>query len=242
MVWGSAMPKILDDWLKDAIPKFDKMPEQKPQRRIVLWLPSERATDDFKRLAAAKPTLRHDSPGDLAAWIRNDLGMSPVSGPAVTMEAIDQGRLRHALEAGCADVLIGIVTPPLDLWSFYDQESLKKQLEIGGKRAIVAVHDLNTPRAPKWQDALAAIESKIKALKLCVDAMETTLDLFWTVMVVSKAKQLPFLRFPGSKLPNVALLPFNEVDDPGRPYIVEPNPGALKVVQSYVQDWVNAPA
>jgi hypothetical protein len=238
MVWGPAMPKVLDDWLKDSIPKFDKKPQQNPERRIVLWLPSEHATDDFRRLAAEKPTLRHDSPKDLATWIHNDLSMLSVSGPAVTMEAIDQGRLRHALEAGCADVVSGIVTPPPDLWSFYNQESLIKQLEIGGKRAIVALHDLNTPRALKWQDARAAIESKIKALMERIDAMEGKLDLFWTIMVVSKAKLLPFLRFPGSKLPNVALLPFNEVD-PTHKYIVEPDPDALKVVQSYLQDWMN---
>jgi hypothetical protein len=246
MLWSN-VPETLTDWLRQAASSAGA--NAAPKNRAVLWVPARHKSEPFdKRANAGKdsdnPILRHDTAADLAGWIQQQIGAEVGPVPVVAIEALEAGRLQEALQSGCEKVVSGIVRPPPEPWSFYNKESLEDQLRlIEGERAIIAVHDLNTGLASNTREAQAAVESKVKQHKLRADEiikeLNRKLDLFWTVLLVEKTKMLPFIRYPGNKLPNVTFLPFRKMPDAKVP--VAPDPDGARIYQSYLKDWVTAP-
>ncbi len=169
----------------------------------MLWLPRSLPDARFAALSAgrredANPMLLHESPAELAIRFRRQAGAVAGPVPVIAIETLEEGQLRDALRQGCDEVMAGLVEPR-EWWPFFGSEQFEKQLRhIEGGRAIVAVHDLNTGRARSWREAREAVESKVKGHQqradLALRKHNQQMDLFWTVLLVDKAEQLPFVK------------------------------------------------
>ena len=74
------------------------------------------------------------------------------------------------------------------------------------------------------------------------DAGRNDLKLFWSALLIQKAEQLPWVKYPSpSQFERWCLLPFvprSHDDDEALP-VVRPKPGPVNVFRTYLRDWVH---
>ncbi|MGA2286954.1 toll/interleukin-1 receptor domain-containing protein [Bradyrhizobium sp.] len=221
----------------------------------VLWLPEGLSDETFEKIMKAAPedtnlVLRSDSPLALANWIRGKrIGNAPQNVPVLTLEEVDvndAGKLREALHSSFHKIVGELVQPAPELWTF-DCDLLVRQIEqMEADHAIVAVHDLNTGVARGQREARNQLEQKLGTISSEVDravraAGRKDLKLFWTALLVQKAEQLPWVKYPApSQFENWCLLPYtNSPATESGADIVSPKQGPLKIFRTYLRDWVN---
>jgi hypothetical protein len=69
----------------------------------------------------------------------------------------------------------------------------------------------------------------------------TNLNLFWTALLVQKAEQLPWVKYPApSRFEQWCLLPFAPAPREAGVQVIRPKPVEADVFRTYLRDWVNA--
>ena len=124
MLWSN-VPETLTDWLGNVATN-DGAANEATKSRAVLWVPARHKAESFDKRASTRadsdnPILRHDTSKNLAEWIQQQIGAEVGPVPVVAIEAMEAGRLQEALQSGCEKVVSGIVRPPPEPWSFYNQ-------------------------------------------------------------------------------------------------------------------------
>ena len=246
--------KLLRRWIESSLAADGRVDDGKPgDWKPVVWLPDGFDDEAFQVLLKAAAddadlTLRNDSALALAHWIRAQRqGNAPTqSVPVLTLEEVDAndaGRLREALHASFYDIVGQVVQPKPELWRFEGEMLVEQIKQMDTDRAIVAVHDLNTGTARGQREARFQLEQKLGPIAAEVDravrASGRKLKLFYSAMLVQKAEQLPWVKYPSpSQFENWCLLPFasSPAAAAARP-VVQPKEGPLKIFRNYLRDW-----
>ena len=250
-------PQRLQKWLNQVLNGLkNKTPVKDNQ--TVLWLPAGLSDQTFIDAAAERHPdsdvlLRHDDPESLVRWLRTQLeGPQQLPEiPVLTLEEVDGAiKLRDALHSSFRAVVDGVIHPPPESWTFKG-DMLINQIDQIGKlevdRAIVAIHDLNTGTAKGPLEARRQLEQKLGAVGRDVEraiksAGRSDLKLFWTALLVQKAEQLPWVKYPSpSRFEQWCLLPF-ESSQTGDAEVVRPKQAETDVFRSYLRDWVDRQA
>jgi hypothetical protein len=247
----------LRKWLERIFEAELRVPSTSIDRAPVLWLPEGCKDDIFTNIARETHAdddlvLRSDDASALAGWIRNEVrGCAREAISVLTLEEVDvndAGKLRHALHSSFHALVGEVVQPKPELWTF-DGEMLAEQIsKLEADRAIVAVHDLNTGTAHGQREARLQLERKLGAIGSEVDRAVLTsgrkdIKLFWSALLVQKADQLPWVKYPApSQFENWCLLPYVAAGaDDGGGLIVRPKQGATNVFRTYLRDWMKEP-
>jgi hypothetical protein len=221
----------------------------------VLWCPQGRADESFANAVRASSNttdiiLRSDSPSGLAAYLLTEIcGDTRTEVPILTLEEVqdvDETKLRDALHTGFCSVVDDVVRPTPERWYFHSEILVDLVRNIPGDRAIIAVHDLNTGIAQNQREARAQLERKLGAIASDVQgairaAGRTDLKVFWSALLVQKADQLPWVKYPApSEFENWCCLPFARPnvateDSP----VVEPRAAHKNVFRNYLRDWAS---
>jgi hypothetical protein len=248
-------------WLDQALTGAAGQDASAEGFKTVLWLPAGVDDEGFDAAMADQTgrgghlILRHDDPDGLAAWVHAQLRSTPPlpEVPIITLEEVDRndaGRLRDSLHSGFKAVVDGVIQPPPETWTFQGDMLVSQISKLDSDRAIVAVHDLNTGTSNVRREARQQLEQKLGAVERDVDraiksAGRRDLKLFWTALLVQKAEQLPWVKYPSpSRFEDWCLLPFAPTrqgsdTDP----VLRPKPVETDVFRTYLRDWVNgAPA
>ena len=218
--------------------------------RIVIWLPHGQAGREFDtRVTAqadANPAFRTDDPRGLAAWLlrpgRNGetvpvLAFEEWSGKPNWDTAAIFAKLRSGLEASVRDVLDR--KPPF--WGFCDDMLLEQLRALSDRKAIIAVHDLNTSFAATREEAQRSLEQKLGEVEADIQPVLDELgsakpDLFRVALLAQHGRHMPFVDYPVSgRFEEWRLLRFV-----GAGRELEPDQGATKVFRNYVSRWVAA--
>jgi hypothetical protein len=167
----------------------------------------------------------------------------------VTLEEVDRnddGKLRDALHSGFRTVVETVIQPPPETWTFQGEMLVKQISELESDRAIVAIHDLNTGTSSLRREARQQLEQKLGAVERDVErakrmAGRSDLNLFWTALLVQKAEQLPWVKYPSpSRFEEWCLLPFAPpIQDSDAEEVVRPKPIEADVFRTYLRDWVH---
>lgn len=248
-------PRKLLGWLDQALRGRTAQQSNLQENKLVLWLPAELEDEVFSAVADANQAaqnfvLRHDDPSAFAAWLRSQLTTSQALPkiPVLTLEEVDRnGTLREALHSGFRTVVETVIQPPPETWTFQGEMLVKQISELEGDRAIVAIHDLNTGTSNRRSEARQQLEQKLGSVERDVEramkaAGRTDVKLFWTALLVQKAEQLPWVKYPSpSRFEEWCLLPFAPAaqDANGRPALT-PKPIETDVFRTYLRDWVHA--
>jgi hypothetical protein len=222
--------------------------------KTVLWLPSGLRDDAFAAAALSTPSqgnyfLRNDDPETLAAWLRAQSTATELPEvPILTLEEVDrddEGRLRAALHTGFHAVVRDVINPPPAMWTFHKEMLAKQISELPVNRAIVAVHDLNTGTSHGAREARQQLEQKLSAVAIDVEravkaAGRKDLRLFWSALIVQKAKHIPWVKYPSpSRFEDWFLLPFApQLRKEELSPIVKPKPFEANVFCTDLRDWV----
>lgn len=220
----------------------------------VLWLPDGLEDESFSAVAQENSAdddlvLRTDAAAALADWLRGQSEGARDIVPVLTLEEVDvndAGKLRQALHSSFHALVGEIVQPKPELWTF-DGEMLAEQIsKLEADRAIVAVHDLNTGTAHGQREARLQLERKLGAITREVDGAvrasgRKDIKLFWSALLVQKAEQLPWVKYPTpSQFENWCLLPYtSNCASDGIGPIVRPKQDATNVFRTYLRDWMN---
>jgi hypothetical protein len=247
----------LRKWLERILEDERPMPSISIDRAPVLWLPEGLHDDSFTKIAREAGVdddlvLRSDTATTLASWIGSEArGCAREIVSVLTLEEVDvndAGKLRHALHSSFHALVGEVVQPKPELWTF-DGEMLAEQIsKLEADRAIVAVHDLNTGTAHGQREARLQLERKLGAIGCEVERAvfasgRKDIKLFWSALLVQKADQLPWVKYPApSQFENWCLLPYVAASaDDGSGPIVRPKQDATNVFRTYLRDWMKQP-
>jgi hypothetical protein len=250
-------PRKLIGWLSHVLGRQTRHQSNPQEQRVILWLPESLEDKEFSAIVAknsgdiSKFALRHDDPAAFASWLRDELNDSkPLPQvPIVTLEEVDRnddGKLRDALHSGFRTVVETVIQPPPETWTFQGEMLVKQISELESDRAIVAIHDLNTGTSSLRREARQQLEQKLGAVERDVErakrmAGRSDLNLFWTALLVQKAEQLPWVKYPSpSRFEEWCLLPFAPpIQDSDAEEVVRPKPIEADVFRTYLRDWVH---
>ena len=251
-------PQKLREWINQALNDLKNGTSVK-EYQTVLWLPASLGDQVFVAAAAkshpnSDVLLRHDDPESLVKWLRNQFeGPQQLPDvPVLTLEEVDDAdKLRDALHSSFRAVVNDVIQPPPERWTFKGP-MLMNQIDQISKlpvdRAIVAIHDLNTGIANGPLQARSQLEQKLGAVGRDVEraikrAGRSDLKLFWTALLVQKAEQLPWVKYPSpSRFEQWCLLPFKSSQNDEEDVVVRPKKAETEVFRSYLRDWVDRPA
>jgi len=243
-------------WLDQVLSQDTKEIRTVRDYTAVLWLPSDLDDESFTNLITGdgkqgELCLRHDDPVGLATWLWGEQngseGLAEI--PVITLEEVDRddaGRLRAALHCGFRAVVDGVIQPPAEAWTFQGEMLVEQISKLGVNRAILAVHDLNTGASKDSREARFQLEQKLGAVARDVERAikatgRTNLNLFWTALLVQKAEQLPWVKYPApSRFEQWCLLPFAPAPREAGVQVIRPKPVEADVFRTYLRDWVNA--
>jgi hypothetical protein len=239
-------PVLLGGWLEQAMAQEAGAAGWLAGCGLVLWLPQELQDREFetalaKQAAGANPVLKHDSPITLAQWLGNQARGARPDTAVLTLEELsdikDSGKLREALHEGFYDLVGEVVNPAPERWLFSGEMLVEQLKALDTDRVIIAVHDLNTGTAREQRQARVELEQKLGAISLAVNQatrdQPRKLKLFRAALLVAKADQLPWVKYPKpSQFEDWCLLPFSEVDN-----ALKPKPQQADVFRSYLREW-----
>jgi tetratricopeptide (TPR) repeat protein len=191
-----------------------------------------------ERLAGANPNSREKSSSPTVFCATSDVG----------------GNLRPigTIERR-ARILSGDLASQLNRWSRrrYHDRTFRGPMPINMitrpdiDRAIVAIHDLDTGIAKGPQEARMQLEQKLGAVAHDVElaiksAGRSDLKLFWTALLVRKAEQLPWVKYPSpSRFEQWCMLPFASSHNNEAEVVIRPKQAETSVFRSYLRDWVS---
>jgi hypothetical protein len=181
--------------------------------------------------------------GRAAAWVKtrgNDTEGSSADKPqpvAVLLQGVPDGNFSEMVNE-LNNITKGVVQRYSETWIFDDFDKIVRMLHVTQvRRAILTIHDLDIgPMQPR--EVLAAIQTKVTAVEKKVDEISQSLgqkpDLFWVVLLIAHADDLPFAKFPKGRFSFVHFLHFRTFSDP---YRFEADPAAVKTIQMHLKDW-----
>jgi hypothetical protein len=224
--------------------------------QTVLWLPASLSDQVFIDAATqshpdSDVLLRHDDPESLVRWLKNQIeGPQQLPDiPVLTLEEVDDAvKLRDALHSSFKAVVDDVIHPAPERWTFKGPmliNQIDQISKLGFDRAIVAIHDLNTGIAKGPLEARIQLEQKLGAVGRDVElaiksAGRSDLKLFWTALLVQKAEQLPWVKYPSpSRFEQWCLLPFESSKNEEAEVLVHPRQAETDVFRSYLRDWVD---
>jgi hypothetical protein len=166
--------------------------------------------------------------------------------PILTLEEVDDAaKLREALHSGFRAVVEDVIHPPPEAWTFKGPMLVNQISTLDVDRAIVAIHDLNTGVAKEPREARRQLEQKLGAVARDVEYAiksvgRSDLKLFWTALLVQKAKQLPWVKYPSpSRFEQWCLLPFESSHNDEAEAVVSPKQAETEVFRSYLREWAD---
>jgi hypothetical protein len=233
---------------------------------LVLWLPSGQPDPDFEKAAAvltealpdlptmrARPALRIDPVRDLSLHLRAILRSTPArDDPVVQIETVGSSagqpdveatRLSEHLSQLFGNIVNSVVTTDSSSpWPFWDDQFKAQITLLPGKRAIVAVHDLDVPPSADKTANRKCIELKFQRMQDYVSetGRGAELKFFWAALIYKNASALPFAHYPfDGRFKDWRLLSFERAEgvyDTERP--VRPDPASLGVFRAQLSNWV----
>jgi len=219
--------------------------------RVVLWLPSDMHDPAFEEATNSaenetNPILRHDDLDTLVDWLRDQARDTRPTIPILTLaedlvDLKDSIALRRALHAAFSKVIEEVVQPAPELWTFSGEVLIDQLKSLDSERVILAIHDLNTGAARDWKTARKELETKLAAISSVIDdavnkANRSDLKIFRSSLLVAKADQLPWVKYPApSQFEKWCLLPFYRSSDGA----LQPKPAYASIFQSYLREWAN---
>jgi hypothetical protein len=247
-------PQKVRKWLSKALNDLTDGTSLK-NFKIVLWLPAGLSDEGFAEAIAesdldADLLLRHDDLESLVEWLTPQLeGRQHLPEiPILTLEEVDDNpKLREALHSGFRAVVDDVINPPPEAWTFKGPMLIDQISTLDVDRAIVAIHDLNTGIAKEPREARLQLEQKLGAMARDVEraiksAGRSDLKLFWTALLVQKAKQLPWVKYPSpSRFEQWCLLPFESSQNDQAEVVVRAKQIETDVFRSYLREWVHRP-
>jgi hypothetical protein len=243
--------KWLDQALKDCSTSLK-------DHKVVCWLPAGLKDQAFEDVAAANQSdseiiLSHDDTESLVCWLRKESTVPQRLHeiPVLTVEEVDDAsKLRDALHSGFRAVVDDVIHPPPEAWTFKGPMLIQQidQISKYVDRAIVAIHDLNTGIAKGPLEARSQLEQKLGAVGRDVEraiksAGRNDLKLFWTALLVQKAEQLPWVKYPSpSRFEQWCLLPFESSPNNEEEVVIRPKQTETDVFRSYLREWADRAA
>jgi hypothetical protein len=216
--------------------------------RVVLWLPkgqNDPAFEEAVRLAEpdAFPAYRTDAPSGLADWVRKVLRPDAATGPcamSLQIEAMmglgnpSAQQLCNALDGDIREILRATLSKDSPSpQRFCCGPNFRVQLEdLGGGRAIVAVHDLNIKPSPDRRAIRKEMEDKLKFVQDTVGEVNKSqsgprLDLFFLALLARHAEKFPYEFPPDGIFKNWNLLHFKATDQGSDPVVPYPESAAM---------------
>jgi hypothetical protein len=213
--------------------------------KIVLWAPKLSSEPPQIAFPSASDMLRKDDVGSITQWLLHE-DVPEVAVYTLKMEELvdvpDAPRRREMLSSGLKEIVGSVIKPtPYETW-FSGGQLIEQLTNDPPKRAIIAVHDLNTyPTAKNLMEARKRLETKLsdysKELRASLrKANRSDLPLFRAVLLVINAGQLAYPRYPSPRLQEWALLRFVELPDGS----LKRNPEDEGAFLTYLREWVTS--
>ena len=231
--------------------------------RVVLWLPTGQSDLDFENSATmsddlpslemlqSTPALRLDPPHNLGRRLRLLLRSTEFQfDPILQIETVgwadgsnldpDAKRLSNELTKVFGNIVKGVMPNSSSPYQFWDRQFKDQITALTGRRAIVAVHDLDVSPSANLVTKRKQMEIKFKQMQEYASQSEAASKrrFFWAALLYRNGKALPFGRYPGdARFSDWRLLSFEESAAalPGEP--VRPDPASLGVFRADLYSW-----
>jgi TIR domain len=235
--------------------------------RVVLWLPPNFSDKDFSNAVAKAvngkdfPSLRSDSPVDLAKWLqtlRSSVASSNETKIQIQAFGLMEAKVGEQTAASLeiveqlkkqifsiASAFVDNPQPSPPALSFWCEEFGEQLRKLDGNRVIVAVHDLDVAPGLEIKKQLQlrfeCIQEAIRQeQEVRVSAGKPRLKAFLTALLVRSADAIPFDEYPyDGRYGDWSLLRFSPPKGEQRETSVKPNPYSLAVLNGKLYSWAH---